>query len=113
MRGDAIGVDPPEVVGQFGRIDETDTHRLAVARAHLARAELAQAVTWGRRTADAAPWLEEAYQLLLRAYARQGQRTLALRIYDEAVANLHEELNISPSRQTERLAERLRRGEPI
>ncbi|MCB8928437.1 MAG: HEAT repeat domain-containing protein [Ardenticatenaceae bacterium] len=86
---------------------------LYVATAYLARAELTQAITWGRRTVDAAPWLEEAYQLLLRAYARQGQRTLALRIYDEAVANLHEELNISPSRQTERLAERLRRGEPI
>ena len=86
---------------------------LYVARAHLARAELTQAITWGRRTVDVAPWLEEAYQLLLRAYARQGQRTLALRIYDEAVANLQDELTISPSSETERLAERLRRGEPI
>ena len=74
---------------------------LYVARTYLTRAELAQAVIWGRRTVDAAPWLEEAYQLLLRAYARQGQRTLALRIYDEAVANLQDELNLSPSSETE------------
>ncbi len=86
---------------------------LYVARAYLTRAELSEAVIWGRRTVDAAPWLEEAYQLLLRAYARQGQRSLALRIYEEAVANLQEELNIPPSSQTERLAERLRHGEPI
>lgn len=86
---------------------------LYAAQAYLARAELAEAAVWGRRTVAAAPWLEEAYQLLMRCYARQGQRSLALRIYDEAVASLQEELAVSPSTQTKRLAERLRNGEPI
>ena len=84
-----------------------------VAQVCLTQSELSQAITWGRRTVATAPWLEEAYQLLMRAYARQGQRTLALRIYDEATTNLREELNIPPSSQTVRLAERLRRGEAI
>ena len=86
---------------------------LYAAHAFLARAEWAKAVAWGRRTVDAAPWLEEAYQLLMRAFARQGKRSLALRVYDEAVASLQAELALSPSSLTRQLAERLRRGMPI
>jgi len=86
---------------------------LYVAQAYLARADHAQAIVWGRKAIQAAPWLEEAYQLLMRSYARQGQRSLALRVYEEAAANLQQELDIPPSEQTTWLAERLREDQSI
>ncbi|MCP4415220.1 MAG: hypothetical protein GY805_01265 [Chloroflexi bacterium] len=84
-----------------------------VARTYLARANYAEAIGWGRRAVEAAPWLEEAYQLIIRGYAWQGQRSLALRVYEETVANLRQELDIAPSEKTTWLAECLREGQPI
>lgn len=50
---------------------------------------------------------------LMRAYARQDQRSLALKIYEEAVCALQQELNVFPSAMTEWLLTRLQRGENI
>jgi DNA-binding SARP family transcriptional activator len=49
----------------------------------------------------------------MRAQARQGQRSPALRTYAEAVDALQRELDIAPSALTEWLAQRLRQGEEI
>jgi pentatricopeptide repeat protein len=86
---------------------------LFVAQAYLAQANFGQAIGWGRKAVQAAPWLEEAYQLMMRGYARQGQRSHALRVYEEAVASLRHELDVSPSEQTRWLADRLREGHSI
>lgn len=71
------------------------------------------AVPWAQKTIAAAPWLEEAYRTLMRAYARQGQPARALKVYQEASAALEEELGMPPSPRTNWLAHRLRQGEPI
>ena len=83
------------------------------ARAYLVRRAYHQAVTWADRALQEAPWMESAYQVKMRALARDGYRTQALAVYEEARAALQRELGVSPSPQTEWLAERLRRGEDI
>lgn len=84
-----------------------------VARALLERGQAETAVPWAQKTIAAAPWQEEAYRTLMRAYARQGQPARALKVYQEAVAALREELDMSPSARTNWLARRLRQCEPI
>ena len=54
---------------------------------------------------------EVAYQQLMEALARSGQREAALTMYDECRSLLYEELGMSPSRFTTRLAERIASGE--
>lgn len=79
----------------------------------LARGDAAGAQRWARRVIRTAPWLEAAYQLLMRAYARQNLRSRALRTYDEACAAMQAELGVQPSPLTEWLHTRLRAGETI
>jgi len=56
---------------------------------------------------------EEAYQLLMRAHARAGSRSQALRSYARCVQALHDELGMEPLPETATLAARLRRNEPM
>ncbi|GBD08109.1 Serine/threonine-protein kinase PknK [Candidatus Thermoflexus japonica] len=85
----------------------------ALAEDALVLQELDAAIRWAERAVEEAPWLEEGYHVLMRAWARQGQRARALRIYEQAVEALRRELQAAPSPLTRWLAERLRRGEPI
>ena len=86
---------------------------LYAAQIMLQQQETHSAVSWAQRAVTQAPWLEEGYQVLMRAYARQGQRSLALQQYEAALENLQRELDLSPAPLTEWLAERLRHGESI
>jgi ATP/maltotriose-dependent transcriptional regulator MalT/DNA-binding SARP family transcriptional activator len=86
---------------------------LHAARAWLHRGEPAAAQQWSQRAIQQAPWLEEAYQTRMRAWAQQGQRARALRTYEEAVEALKRELGVEPSPLTRWLYEQLQRGEPI
>lgn len=86
---------------------------LYAAQANLARGNAAEAAVWAGRAIATAPWLESAYQVLMRAHARQGNRTLALKIYRDAIAALDRELGIAPSELTNWLAARLRDDESI
>ncbi len=85
----------------------------ALAEDALVLQELDAAIRWAERAIEDAPWLEEGYQVLMRAWARQGHRSRALWIYEQAVEALRRELQAAPSPLTHWLAERLRRGEPI
>jgi DNA-binding SARP family transcriptional activator len=80
---------------------------LYTARALLGMDRLVDAEFWAAKAIATAPWLEEAYQALMRAQARQGNRTLALKTYANAVAALQRELNVGPSALTQWLAQRL------
>lgn len=53
---------------------------------------------------------EEAYQLLMRAYSKLGERTTALRIYTRCVAALEAELGVEPLPETIALYEEIREG---
>ena len=56
---------------------------------------------------------EEAYRLLMIAYARQGQRSQALRTYRRCVERLKTELGMAPLPGTVALSESLRREQPV
>jgi len=86
---------------------------LLAGRVMLAQGKHSQAARWAGKAIERAPWLEAAYQTLMRAHARQGERTLALQVYQQAVEGLKEELGIAPSPLTEWLAARLREGQQI
>lgn len=51
---------------------------------------------------------EEAYALLMRVYARQGNRRQALATYERCVRNLRTHLDVSPMPQTTRIYEEMR-----
>ena len=86
---------------------------LYAAQALLDRARPAEAAPWAARVVAEAPWREEAYQAQMRAHARLGNRSLALKTYAEAVAALKRELNAAPSASTQWLGHRLQQGEEI
>jgi DNA-binding SARP family transcriptional activator len=86
---------------------------LYVVRGQLSYGRSAEAVVWARRAIAKAPWLEEGYRALMRAYARQDKRSLALKTYEEAVRALQDELNVTPSAMTQWLHTRLQNGEAI
>lgn len=86
---------------------------LYLAQALLVYNRLGEALDWANKTVTAAPWSEEAYQVLMRAHARLGNRSLALKAYADAAAALKRELDLEPSPLTEWLAQRLRAGQEI
>ncbi|MDJ0752111.1 MAG: BTAD domain-containing putative transcriptional regulator [Ardenticatenaceae bacterium] len=54
---------------------------------------------------------EEAYRLLMRAYAALGQRPLALRVYQRCAERLQAELNVAPAGVTLNLLEEIKERE--
>lgn len=72
-----------------------------------------EAASWAERALAVAPWSEEAWQQLMRAQSRQGNRTLALKTYEAAVMALKREMDAPPSSMLEWLARRLRADEEI
>jgi len=50
---------------------------------------------------------EQAYRLIMMAYARQGNRAQALRVYQRCVGALHDELGVEPSPATRALHDRI------
>ncbi|NTW01880.1 MAG: transcriptional regulator, partial [Oscillochloris sp.] len=56
---------------------------------------------------------EEAYQTLMRAHARAGSRSQALRSYTRCVQTLSTDLGIEPLPETITLYEKIKRNEPI
>ncbi|MCU0490080.1 MAG: HEAT repeat domain-containing protein [Chloroflexaceae bacterium] len=53
---------------------------------------------------------EEAYRLLMKAHARLGERSTAMRLYTRCVTALQTELGVEPLPETVALYEELRRG---
>jgi ATP/maltotriose-dependent transcriptional regulator MalT/DNA-binding SARP family transcriptional activator len=86
---------------------------LCAAEAYLSRRQWARSQAWLHRTLQTAPWLEKGWQLLMRLYARQGQRALALRAYQEGVMALERELGIRPSELTVWLRGKIESEEPV
>jgi DNA-binding SARP family transcriptional activator len=61
---------------------------------------------------NADPLLEEAHRELMRAYALQGERGLALRHYQSLVELLQSELGVRPSPETTALYQALQQSAP-
>jgi LuxR family maltose regulon positive regulatory protein len=90
---------------------------LAAAVEYAARlsgeGEQAQAVQLCEQVLRRDRCYEEAYQTLIRAHARAGSRSLALRSYARCAQALGDELGMEPLPETIELYERLKRNEAL
>ncbi|RME86673.1 MAG: hypothetical protein D6770_11375 [Anaerolineae bacterium] len=80
---------------------------LALAELYLQSGQTGEAITLAQRALEWDSCLEEAHRLLMRAYARQGDRPAIVRQYRTCKDTLRTELDVSPSPETERLYRRL------
>jgi DNA-binding SARP family transcriptional activator len=74
-------------------------------------ARYADAVHTYRRLIAHDVYLEAAHRTLMRYYAQQGERSQALRHYQELVERLHAELGVPPAPETITVYEQLRQDE--
>lgn len=82
-----------------------------LVRYHHAREEFEPAIVYARRWLNLDPLLEIPHRTLMELYAWNGQRSAALRQYQECVRLLEEELGVQPVAETTLLYERIRRDE--
>jgi predicted ATPase/DNA-binding SARP family transcriptional activator len=75
---------------------------------HQRRGEAEQAISYARRWLVIDSTDEEAHQVLMMLYAARGQRSAALRQYQECARILGFELGISPTEETTRLYHSIR-----
>lgn len=79
----------------------------------LARGETHQAVEMCERVLRRDRCYEEAYHVLIRAYARSGSRSQALRSYSRCVQALNDDLGIDPLPETTEIYEQVKRNEVV
>ena len=84
-----------------------------LSRIYLNRDDFTACVGVCQKMLAVDPCREEAYRRLMRCYCRQGQPYLALRQYHMCVDRLKEELDVSPSKSTEVLYQRVRKSRQI
>ena len=70
-----------------------------------------QAIPYAQRWLSLDQLNEAAHRRLMRLYALTGQRSAAIRQYQDCTRILEQELGVSPDEETTRLYDRIRRGE--
>ena len=75
-----------------------------------ARGDLAGAIEWARKATALAPTDETAIRRLMSALTRNGDRAAALRAYDSFCDLLAREYELTPSAETQSLAESIRQS---
>jgi DNA-binding SARP family transcriptional activator len=78
-----------------------------LAEVYVGRARYDEAIELCQRILGWDPCWERAYRLMMLAHAQQGNRSLALRVYQRCVDTLREELGVEPSPPTEALHRRI------
>jgi len=79
-----------------------------LVRGHSAHGDLRAALPYARRWLALDPLHEPAHRQLMHLYAETGQRSAALRQYQECVRILSEELDLAPAEETSALYEQIR-----
>ncbi len=69
---------------------------MILAELFLCQHQLPQAIQLGEMIVSRDPCWEDAYDLLMRAYAAGGNRRQALLTYERCVRNLRTQLDIAP-----------------
>lgn len=77
------------------------------------RGQFESAIPFANRRVLQNPLNEQAHQDLIQAYAGAGQRALAIRQYQDCVRILRDELDITPSKETTALLERILADQPL
>jgi DNA-binding SARP family transcriptional activator len=84
-----------------------------LSKTYFEQQQYAVCINLCRQIVTAEPCREDVHRLLMRCYAAQSQRYLALRQYYQCVEALERELDIPPAPETRQLYEKLRRYESI
>lgn len=84
---------------------------LGLANFHSEKGDYERAIGFAQKLVAEEPWREDGQRLLIGLYAQNGQRGRAVRQYDAFRQVLAEELDISPTPETEILIEGIRSGE--
>ena len=74
----------------------------------LKRGQLSEAIRFCEGILARDPCWEDAYRLLMRAYARQGNRRQAIATYERCVRNLRAYLDVTPLAQTTQVYEEVK-----
>jgi DNA-binding SARP family transcriptional activator len=83
------------------------------AQAQQAAGRYGEAGATLQRLIQADPLRERSYRALMNAYAANGDRATALRVYDQCARTLLAELSVGPSAETRRLRDQLARDTPV
>lgn len=78
---------------------------------YIALGNFDRAIPYAQRWLSLDNMNEAAHRQLMRLYAHTGQRSAALRQYQDCARILEQELGISPDEETTRLYDQIRRGE--
>ena len=78
-----------------------------LARLLLDAGQTVEMLLWCQRVIRMDTCWEEAYRLLMRGYMANGNRPLAIRVYEQCRAALAEELGVEPMAETKRLYEEI------
>ncbi|WP_420642374.1 AfsR/SARP family transcriptional regulator [Candidatus Leptofilum sp.] len=79
-----------------------------LATYHEQVGEFTPAIKYAQQQLMYEPWLEETHRQLMRLFARAGQRSLALKQYEQCCVSLHEELNTDVSPETKTLRNQIK-----
>jgi predicted ATPase/DNA-binding SARP family transcriptional activator len=109
---DSASFDEWQFFQTEGLRDELASTLERLVRHHSAQGERGyeRAIGYARRRLALDPLHEPAHRELMQLYAQVGQRSAALRQYEECVRILREELGLPPSQETTSLYERIRAG---
>lgn len=72
-----------------------------------------EGITYGTRSLKLDRARERTYRRMMRLHALRGDRTGAIRLYEQCAAALRQELTVEPSQRTRELFERIRNDEPL
>lgn len=85
----------------------------ALSGIQLEAGQFADAIATCRRLLSFDSLDEEAWRRIMTAHARAGERSQALRAYQQVVELMMRELESEPDRATEKLAQRIQKGETV
>jgi len=85
----------------------------ALSTVQLEAGEYNDAINTSRRLLEADALDEDAWRRIMTAHARSGERTQALRVYEQVTELMRREIDSTPDRATEKLAQRIRQGDAV
>ena len=105
---DSIAYDDWQFFQAEGLRQELASALERLVRGHSAQGNQEAALAYARRWLALDPLHEPAHRQLMQLYAQTGQRSAALRQYQECVRILDEELGLAPAEETTDLYEQIR-----
>ncbi len=113
-QGDYLEDEPYAEWAQMPRIQWRRRYEqllINLAEAHGRNGRFQQAITHCREILTLDNANETAYRLLMRCHAALGERATALKVYDEAVQALQDEIGVDPMPETAELARQIQQLE--